>query len=560
MLEAPSILSFTDDPVKVTRRENNYTRAYVPSQEIEADLKRISGKLNECLYDSYRRDIDTLKPNVDIDNEMALLIAAEEDVQQSRRSLRRRARKICPSNGPTQEEEQELKTLNKSSVRKMYELDDFKRDFDTKPFVATEMVDLSFERIVDNIRRRQQALQNLRREIYEDSVLRVAGYYRKATEQKNADVATEVVKSSLTAKSKRASNTDVEKSNYQPKITLVKSTLTSETNMGKSSSVSPSVVIEKSHHTPSSTSESDTEGDESYAAVQERYRSEKLRLEKNLEIFNKQLQEFIDSRTSSTEVHEVAVKSKKRRHTGAKKSETKTAKTKAKVKTVKVAKLDTKIAKAKVVKAAESDSKMIKSEAKADKARVKSVKGAKSDANMAKVDVGAAKLVRTGKPDVITVKTAEPDLITVKTAEPDLITVKTADLDVKDDEQKRESQVVDGGWTKRKPFRLSMADIQAYVDSCDPELAGKRRRKKRKKGGNRSSVTELPLREEDSDIIIMDKVQGLGVLPKLNPMPVYTDNFQASCVLTHLFSSRDNFDEDFEEDYIIPTYESEQKF
>ncbi|XP_033741954.1 translation initiation factor IF-2-like [Pecten maximus] len=481
---------------------------------------------------------------------MALLIAAEEDVQQSRQSLRRRARKICPSKGPTQEEEQELKILSKSNVRKMYELDDFKRDFDTKPFVATEMVDLSFERIVDNIRRRQQALQNLRREIYEDSVLRVAGYYRKATEQKNADVATEVVKSSLTAKSKRASKTDVEKSNYQPKITLVKSTLTSETNMGKSSHVSQTVTVGKSHHTPSSTSESDMEGDESYAAVQERYRAEKLRLEKNLEIFKKQLQEFIDSRTSSTEVHEVAVKSKKRRHTGAKKSETKTAKTKAKVKTIKVAKSDAKIAKAKVVKAAESDSKMIKSEAKADKARVKTVKGAKSDANMAKVDVGAAKLVKIAKSDVITVKTAEPDLITVK----------TADLDVKDDEQKRESQVVDGGWTKRKPFRLSMAEIQAYVDSCDPERAGKRRRKKRKKGGNRSSVTELPLREEDSDIIIMDKVQGLGVLPKLNPMPVYTDNFQASCVLTHLFSSRDNFDEDFEEDYIIPTYESEQKF
>ncbi|XP_033739305.1 uncharacterized protein LOC117326692 [Pecten maximus] len=185
MLEAPSILSFTDDPGKVTRRENNYTRAYVPSQEIEADLKRISGKLNECLYDSYRRDIDTLKPNVDIDNEMALLIAAEEDVQQSRRSLRRRARKICPSNGPTQEEDQELKTLNKSSVK-----------------------DSHFE-----------SLQNLRREIYEDSVLRVAGYYKKATDQKNADVATEVVKSSLTAKSKRASNTAVEKSNNQPKIT-----------------------------------------------------------------------------------------------------------------------------------------------------------------------------------------------------------------------------------------------------------------------------------------------------------------------------------------------------
>ncbi|XP_033739411.1 uncharacterized protein LOC117326795 [Pecten maximus] len=548
MLEAPSILSFTDDPVKVTRRENNYTRAYVPSQEIEADLKRISGKLNECLYDSYRRDIDTLKPNVDIDNEMALLIAAEEDVQQSRRSLRRRARKICPSNGPTQEEEQELKTLNKMSVRKMYELDDFKRDFDTKPFVATEMVDLSFERIVDNIRRRQQALQNLRREIYEDSVLRVAGYYKKATVQNNDDTATEVVKSSQTAKFKRASNTAVEKSNYQPKITLVKSTLTSETNMGKSSHVSQTVTVGKSHHTPSSTSESDTEGDESYAAVQERYRAEKLRLEKNLKIFNKQLQEFIDSRTSSTEVHEVAVKSKKRHHTGAKKSETKTAK--AKVNTVKVAKSDAKIAKAKVVKAAESDSKMIKSEAKADKARVKTVKATKSDANMAKVDIRAAKLVRTGKPDVITVKTAEPDLIAVK----------TADLDVKDDEEERESQVVDGGWTKRKPFRLSMADIQAYVDSCDPERAGKRRRKKRKKGGNRSSITELPLREEDSDIIIMDKVQGLGVLPKLNPMPVYTDNFQASCVLTHLFSSRDNFDEDFEEDYIIPTYESEQKF
>ncbi|XP_033739403.1 uncharacterized protein LOC117326788 [Pecten maximus] len=252
-----------------------------------------------------------------------------------------------------------------------------------------------------------------------------------------------------------------------------------------------------------------------------------------------------------SEVREVAVKSKKKRHTGAKKSETKTAK--AKVKTVKVAKLDVKIAKAKVVKAAESDTKIIKSEAKVDKTRVKSVKGAKSDANMAKVDVKAAKLVKRGKPDLITLKT-------LKTAEPDLIAVKTADLDVKDDEEERESKAVDGGLTKRKPFRLSMADIQAYVDSCDPERAGKRRRKKRKKGGNRNSITELPLREEDSDIIIMDKVQGLGVLPKLNPMPVYTDNFQASCVLTHLFSSRDNFDEDFEEDYIIPTYESEQKF
>ncbi|XP_069141420.1 DNA ligase 1-like [Argopecten irradians] len=592
--KVPDILSFGENPARERTSEYRRQRTYVPTAETEQKLKTISGKLNDCLYDSYRREIDTLRPNVDIDREMELLIAAEEDLEQSRRNLRRQARKICRSNGPSKEEEQELKILSKNSIQKMYELDDFIRDFDTKPYVATEMVDVSLERIVDNIRKRQRDLQNLRKQIYEDSVLRVAGYYVKATEQKN---------------SYRSGS---ERTFFVP-------------------------TVEKSKPKSSSLSGSDTEGDESYAEVKEIYRKEKLRLEKNLETFNKLLQEFIDSRSNPAEFEEEKPKKKKKRQSGEKRTESEIKQiNSADAKPAKIAKAEIKAVKSTDSKTA----KIVKSETKTAKDKVKPTKTSHSDSKMDKTNV------RNSKPQIPKGKVPKKSSADVKMVKPAKSVSKTVIIS----EPESDMEV------HKYTYRKSMADIQAYIDSCDFENADKPKLKKIKNSKNDTKLesailiqkgcnvegskvhkVQEPLREpklnartvvkvqetyrpmspgmsedsdeendkpmnsisvvkvqetdrpmspgmsEDSDEeneqsmsampminvqetdrpmiqMSVDSVQKPLPLPTLKPMPKYIDNFQASCVLTQLFSRRDDYDEDFEEDYVIPTYESEQRW
>ncbi|XP_069142406.1 myosin-2 heavy chain-like [Argopecten irradians] len=589
--KVPEILSFGDNPARERTSEYRRQRAYVPTAETEQRLKTISGKLNDCLYDSYKREIDTLRPNVDIDREMELLIAAEEDLEQSRRNLRRQALKICRSNGPSKQEEQELKTLNKNSIQKMYELDDFIRDFDTKPYVATEMVDVSLERIVDNIRKRQRELQNLRKQIYEDSVLRVAGYYMKATEQKN----------SFRSASER--------------IFLVPN-------------------VEKFKPKSSSLSGSDTEGDESYAEVKEIYCKEKLRLEKNLETFNTLLQEFIDSRSNPAEFGEEKPKKKKKKHqNGGGKIETK--QNSAEAKPSNIAKIETKAVKSPNSKTA----KTIKSDTKTAKNKVKPTKTSKSDSWMDKTNVRNAKppipkeKVTKKSPEVKIVKQAksvsktwgmsEPesdmevhkytyrksmadiqayiDSCDFENAEkPKLKKIKKSKIDTKLEfpslsqkgcdveaskvhkvqeplcEPKLNTRTVFKVQQTNRPMspgmsedseeendqqmsRMAVVKVQETIRPMSPGMS------ENSDEENDQPVSAMPMiniQETDRPMSQMsvDSVQKPLPLPTLKPMPKYIDNFQASCVLTQLFSRRDDYDEDFEEDYIIPTYESEQWF
>ncbi|XP_060073377.1 putative autophagy-related protein 11 [Ylistrum balloti] len=679
MIGVPSIMSFADDTVKVVRSEydHDYARSYVPTPEVKEELKKISGKLGDCLYDDYRREIDTLKPNVHIDNEIAILMAAEEDVKQSRRNLRRRARNICPSSGPTKEEEYELKYLNKQSLRKMYELEDFKRDFNTKPFVATEMVDLSFERIEDNIRKRQQALQNLRREIYEASVLQLAGYYAKAKELKETYTETSVVNLSNATKPDQTSKTNVEKSKHRPKSdekmseripgTAEKMSKASPKNAMKKSTHDTKIKLEKPKRISRGSSESDTDGDDSYTNVMETYQAERLRFEKNLEIFSARLEEFVDSHRKIHEEEEVSIKPKKKQQTD--------------VKIFKTVKADVKMVNSNI-KAVQANVKMVDNNVKAVKADVKmidnnvkslktDVEVLKSDVNTLKSDVNALKSnvktvkadIQTAKAKVKTVKVVKsdvklanddvrPDVKTTKSEGKIVLQEKTKDAQ-RDRKQKRSSEksdvtivsqhdcqekiqaqtVQEERRRKKKVFRLPREDIQAYVDSCDHERAEKRRPKKRKETSvsSISEVLDFPLNQEEEnggevtmdivmqeldkeendgevtmdivmqeldkeekdgevtmDIVIkeldkegsdVDVADELGEqplweeesdgeiskelvilpLPTLDPMPVYIDNFQASCVLTQLFSSRDDYDENFEADYVIPPYESERR-
>ncbi|XP_060073378.1 uncharacterized protein MAL8P1.12-like [Ylistrum balloti] len=575
-LGVPSIMSFADDTVKVVRSEYDYDymRKYVPTPEVKKELKEISRKLGDCLYDGYRREINTLKPNVHIDNEIAKLMAAEEDLKQSRRNLRRRAQNICPSSGPTKEEEYELKELNRQSLQKMYELDDFKRDFIIKPFVATEKVDLSFERIEDNIRKRQQALQNLRREIYEASVLHVAGYYMKAKELKKTSWET----------------TDAEKSKHQPKSDEKKSECKPATvlKMSKHSSKKSTRVtknkVEKPKRTLRSCSESDTDGDDSYAKVKEIYRAERLRFEKNLEIFAARLEEFMDSHRNKHEEEEVSIKPKKKRQTDVKIFKTVQANVKMVDNNVKTVQANVKMvdnnvktvqANVKMVdnnfKSLETDVKTLRFDVNALKSNVKTVK---ADIQTAKAKVKTVKVVKSDvklvnddvRPDVKTTKSDGKIVLQEKTkdanrnrkhrnpSEKSDVTI----VSQHDCQEKIQAQTVqEERRRKKKVFRLPREDVQAYVDSCDHERAEKRRTKKRKETSV-SSISEHPLWEEESDGEISKELVILP-LPTLDPMPVYIDNFQASCVLTQLFSSRDDYDENFEADYVIPPYESERR-
>ncbi|XP_060069423.1 putative autophagy-related protein 11 [Ylistrum balloti] len=563
--------------------------SYVPTPEVKEELKKISGKLGDCLYDDYRREIDTLKPNVHIDNEIAILMAAEEDVKQSRRNLRRRARNICPSSGPTKEEEYELKYLNKQSLRKMYELEDFKRDFKTKPFVATEMVDLSFERIEDNIRKRQQALQNLRREIYEASVLQLAGYYAKAKELKETYTETSVVNLSSATKPDQTSKTNVEKSKHQPKSDERKFERIPGT-AEKISKALPKNAVEKStHDTKKKTkmekpkkisrgsSESDTDGDDSYTNVMETYQAERLRFEKNLEIFSARLEEFMDSHRKIHKEEEVSIKPKKRQQNDVKIFKAVQANVKMVNNNVKAVKADVKMIDNNVkslktdVEALKSDVNTLKSDVNALKSNVKTVK---ADIQTAKAKVKTVKVVKSDvklvnddvRPDVKTTKSDGKIVLQEKTKvaqrdrkqrrsseKNDVTTVSQHDC-----QEKIQPQAVqEERRRKKKVFRLPREDIQAYVDSCDHERAEKRRPKKRKETSV-SSISEQPVCEEESDGEISKELVILP-LPTLDPMPVYIDNFQASCVLTQLFSSRDDYDENFEADYVIPPYESERR-
>ncbi|XP_021356458.1 glutamic acid-rich protein-like isoform X2 [Mizuhopecten yessoensis] len=424
-------------------------------------------------------------------------MTAEEDVKQSRRNLRRRAQKICPATGPTKEEECELKELNKNSIREMYELEDFKRDFKTKPFVATEMVDMSLERIEDNIRKRQLALQTLRREIYEASVLRVTGYYMKDKVSKKTST------QNLVKSSKHASKIALQKYKHAFENALENSKNALETAMGKSKHTSKTArekVKNSSEHTSRVYSERHAEEDGSYAKVKEIYRAERQRFKNNLEMFNGRLQEFLDSHQNIQTVERVSGNTMRKRYSG--------------------------------VKKVKLDIKTVKPDIKTAKPDVKRVR---CNLNTVESDYKTAKsVVETDKPIEKTVKKKRP----------------------KESRQER----------RRREFSEKSGLVSQHDSQVEgkPPTGKKERRRKRKsrstKEENQTSCDhERPMSLGGSDVEVT-KEPVILPLPTLDPMPVYYDNFQASCALTHLFSSRDDFDEDFESDYVILLTKVSERF
>ncbi|XP_021344499.1 glutamic acid-rich protein-like, partial [Mizuhopecten yessoensis] len=319
-------------------------------------------------------------------------------------------------------------------------LEDFKRDFKTKPFVATEMVDMSLERIEDNIRKRQLALQTLRREIYEASVLRVTGYYMKDKVSKKTST------QNLVKSSKHATKIGLQKYKHAFENALENSKNALETAMGKSKHTSKTArekVKNSSEHTSRVYSESHAEEDDSYTKVKEIYRAERQRFKNNLEMFNGRLQEFLDSHQNIQTVESLWVRCN--------------------------------------LNTVESDYKTAKS------------------------------VVETDKPIEKTVKKKRP----------------------KESRQER----------RRREFSEKSGLVSQHDSQVEgkPPTGKKERRRKRKsrstKEENQTSCDhERPMSLGGSDVEVT-KEPVILPLPTLDPMPVYYDNFQASCALTHLFSS-----------------------
>ncbi|XP_060076349.1 uncharacterized protein LOC132555980, partial [Ylistrum balloti] len=399
----------------------------IPTPEFKMDLRKICGKLNEYLYGDYRREIDIFKTNAQIDIEIATLLEAEKEVKQSRRNLRREVQIICPSNGPTKEEELELKELKKISDLKMYELEDFKRDFDTKPFVAIEMTDWSLAKIEDGIRNRQLALQTVQKEICEASVFQVAGNDMKVTVPEKTATLTKVLKASKIDPSKKLHKTNTKKSKHRIKFGKEKSRRVSKTSMDKLVS---KIICDKSKGISTSSNEKNTEGYECY--TKER---------KNIEMFNIRLQEFLDIHKNTQKFVKVSSKSRKKHRSN----------------------------------------KMVKINNRTQSSVKPNVKTNNNYVNMVEMEL-PHKSLHDGNHNEVNVKNNMTD--------------------VADNECQKETKLLEvEEESERIPSRLSIEQVQAYVDSCDHERAEKPRLEKlKKKTRNRIwKLLEFPSRQKGTD-------------------------------------------------------------
>ncbi|OWF46843.1 FK506-binding protein 5-like [Mizuhopecten yessoensis] len=624
---------------KILKEDDDILKPYVPSRKVKRELNKISGRLKDCMYDDYRQRMDTPRSNVQIDTELAMLIAAEDDIKQSRRNFRRAVRMIVPSTGPSKEEKHELRELKKNPIRRMYELEDFMRDFDTMPFVATMLVDISLTRIESSIQRRQLALQNLRRVIYEASV---TGYYVEAKVSKKARSRT------LVKSSKHTSKTAERKSKHASDTTLETSKYTPETAVEKFKHV-PGTEREKSKHASGVHNESDSDEDHPFTKVMEIYQAESLRLEKNLEMFNVRLQEYVHSHQSMREVKKVSVRSKRTRRADVKR-------VRFNIKTVMP---EVKTTKPKVIKVTpetiETD-KPIEKRVKREKPKDFNHKCRQQEFSEESDVTDVSHHDSQKESDVTDVSHHDSQ---EESEESDVTDVshhgsqkESEESDVTDvshhDSQKESNPPPDKEERTRKI--ISHPPREKTQTSGDNERADERvPKKKEETNGSVSMKSELSREgkdnaakqklvmqpwsdeeeEEESDddfpqelplqamsphgsdveitkepvtlatptlgsdveitkepvtlatptlgsdvevtkepVVLATPTLGSDVevtkepvilpLPTLDPMPVYLDNFQASCVLTYLFSSRDDFDEDFEPDYVIPPYESER--